>query len=205
VFLALVAALGGVLAGFLLLHDSRAPSLDRPTPPGLLSDRRPLTPFQLVDQNSQPFDLDRLRGRWTFLFFGYTHCPDICPATLSLMGTVSKLAREAGVPPQEVQIVFVTVDPARDTPTRLAEYVGYFGRDFLALSGPLQDLNRLTRQLGILHYRAEPDARGDYLVDHTAGVLLIDPKARWAGLFGPPHEARDITDRFLRIRAHPGG
>ena len=99
--LALVLAVGGLLAGLLVLREPGAPSPERTSRPGLLPERRLLAPFQLTDQNKRPFDLERPRERSTFLFFGYTPCPDICPATRSVMNTVSRLAREADVPPAE--------------------------------------------------------------------------------------------------------
>ena len=100
--LALVLAVGGLLAGLLILRDAGAPSPpERTSLPGLLPERRPLPPFQLTDQNKRPFDLEPLRGRWTFLSSGYSHCPDICPATPSVMNTVSRVARKADVPPAE--------------------------------------------------------------------------------------------------------
>jgi protein SCO1/2 len=101
-----------------------------------------------------------------------------------------------------VQVVFVSVDPARDTPEHLAQYVRYFDASFLAATAAPARLEALTRKLGVVAVAGEPDAAGSYEVDHTASILLLDPRARLVGIFGAPHVAEDITARFRAMRAH---
>jgi cytochrome oxidase Cu insertion factor (SCO1/SenC/PrrC family) len=194
----LIAVLVGVQA---YLQRQRGSGQARPGIPGLLWPRsKAITPFSLVDQHGQPFNLARLKGRWTFLFFGYSHCPDICPVTLTVMNNVDKLLKDSPGAADDTQFAFVTVDPARDTPEHLAGYVGYFNQDFLGITGEDGELHRLTRQLGILYVRNKPEPDGSYLVDHTASILLVGPDARLIALFGAPHDARVIADRFRQIR-----
>lgn len=157
-------------------------------------------PFALADHRGAPFTLEELKGRWSFLFFGYTHCPDVCPTTLAML---DKVFRELGQEPtsnRDVQFVFVSVDPERDTPELLGKYVGYFNPEFLGVTGAAEALTPLTRALGIYAEREPPDANGNYLVSHGAAVLLIDPAGRLLGVFQAPHDPLDIAERFRQMR-----
>jgi len=197
----LVAVVAGLIGVQAYLQIPRGSGQARPDIPGLLwPQTKAITPFSLVDQHGQPFDLERLKGRWTFLFFGYSHCPDICPVTLTVMNSVDQLLHDSPSESHDTQFAFVSVDPARDTPEHLAAYVGYFNKDFLGVTGDDDELNQLTRQLGILYIRNKPEPDGSYLVDHTASILLTDPDARLVALFSAPHDARVIADRFRQIR-----
>ncbi len=158
-----------------------------------------LQAFQLRQGDGTAFTLDKLKGHWSFLFFGYTHCPDVCPTTLAMLNQVDALLEQSHAADRR-QFVFVSVDPERDTLPLLKDYVGYFNPSFIGVTGSPEQLPALTHQLGILHVKA-PQANGkDYLVDHSAAILLIDPAVRVVGIFSPPHQARDIATRFLRMR-----
>jgi len=164
---------------------------------------RPLGPFHLIDQDGLPFDRARLEGKWSFLFFGYTHCPDVCPTTLATLNSVMK--KIAGAGPQRVpaRVVLVSVDPERDTVQRLAEYVPYFNKDFLGVTGTSAQIDAFTAQLNIMHMRgSETAADGGYTVDHTASILLIDPEARFSAVFSAPHVATTIAKDFLTLRSY---
>lgn len=138
-----------------------------------------------------------LRGHWTIVFFGFTHCPDICPSTLAAFKQVwTELARH-GVT-DRVQFLFVSVDPERDTPEKLAGYVEFFNKDFVAATGPDEQLNRLTRTLGLIYAR-DPNPDGGYNVDHSASAVIIDPAGRRAGLFRPPFMADPISTDILTL------
>lgn len=158
---------------------------------------RLLTPFELIDHNKQIFNETTLRNRWSFLFFGYTHCPDVCPTTLSVLNTVANRLEDIKA---DIRFVFVSVDPERDTPEQLAQFVTYFNGDFIGLTGSKQQIEQFTSDLGIMHMRvaAEENASG-YLVDHTASVLLIDPDGRYHAVFSPPLVVDAITDDFRKI------
>jgi protein SCO1/2 len=158
-----------------------------------------LPAFQLTDQDGVPFDNSRLTGRWTLLFFGYTYCPDVCPMTLQLLQTVTgKLAtQDAG---GDLQVVLVSVDPERDTPQRLRDYVHYFNPDFIGVSGPHDQLRTLTAGLGAFYGKAEnQNDPQQYLVDHSAGLFLLSPAGRIRALFSAPLQANSIIEDFLTI------
>jgi protein SCO1 len=163
---------------------------------------RPLQPFQLVDHRGSRFDNQSLQGHWTFLFFGYTHCPDVCPTTLSVLNSVAHKLAGTGT---GARFVFVTVDPQRDTPDQLARFVTYFNGDFLGVTGAESDINRLTRQLGIMYREVRDESNpNSYLVDHTASVILVDPDGRYHAVFTPPLDADAITADFRKIlEAYP--
>lgn len=179
-------------------------STPRPHPPELshilLPEARELKPFVLTDMNGEPFDLKRLHGKWSFVFFGYTHCPDICPTTLStLKGTARQLQQDDGNL-NDTQFVFISVDPKRDNLAHLKEYIGYFHPDFLAATGEKTLLDNLAHQLGAIYMFDGDTAGDDYIVNHSAAIVLIDPQARWVGRFSPPHRAAGIADDFHRVR-----
>ncbi len=162
----------------------------------LLPELRPLPPFSLLDQQGETYDNGRLQGHWTLLSFGYTHCPDICPTTLSELAQMKQRLEELNME-APYEIGFVSIDPERDTPQRLAEYVAYFDADFVGVTGPPEALTSLTRPLGILYRKVvTEDSAMDYVMDHSASLILIDPEGRYRALFSPPHDpaimARDI-------------
>ena len=168
--------------------SSRVEAARPPEIPGFLwPDPKVLQGFALIDHQGEPFDLDRLTSRWSFLFFGYTHCPDVCPTTLSKLANVAHELRADGVAGGEVQFVFVSVDPARDTPARLGEYVAFFDPDFLGVTGPEHALEGLTRQLGIFVSRDTPPPPPD-------------PEGRLVGVYQAPHDPAEIAGNFRRIR-----
>jgi len=158
---------------------------------------RSLAPFELVDHNNRVFSEATLRNRWSFLFFGYTHCPDVCPTTLSVLNTVANRLEDVDA---DVRFVFVSVDPERDTPEQLARFVTYFNGEFIGLTGTTQQIEQFTRGLGVMHMRvaAEKNTPG-YLVDHTASVFLIDPDGRYHAVFSPPLAADKITADFRKM------
>lgn len=158
---------------------------------------RAIGAFELVDQHGTPFTNAALQGVWSFLFFGYTHCPDVCPTTLSVLNTV---AQQLGSDP-DVRFIFVSVDPQRDTPEQLSRFVGYFNGDFVGVTGKPEAVAQLSKQLGVLYMRvASADDPDSYLMDHTAGVFLVDPDARYHAVFTPPLVAENIVNNFEKIR-----
>ena len=158
---------------------------------------RQLAPFRLLDQHGQTFDNSTLQGKWSLLFFGYTHCPDVCPTTLAVLNGVARKLSGSDVP---VQFVFVSVDPERDTPEQLARFVNYFNPDFTGATGTATELEALTRQLGVLHTRAaDPQQPDNYLVDHSAAVFLTDPSGRYHAVFTPPLAADGIADDLRKM------
>jgi len=179
----LVAVAAGVGAGALLAPP--APAMLRAGT--LLEEPRPLADFALVDHRGDPLGPRDFEHRWSLVFTGFTHCPDLCPATLALLAQV-----RARLPGEALQIVFVSVDPERDTPARIAAYLEHFGAGLSGATGTQAAIAAFTRQLGLAQVR-NPGVGGDYTVDHSAALVLVDPRARVAGYFRPPHEAAALA------------
>ena len=145
----------------------------------------PLPDFSLIDQSGNAVTADTFRNEWSLVFFGFTHCPDICPTTLQ---TLSKARSELAVAGQEPlpRVVLVSVDPERDTVELMRQYVDYFGDDNLGVTGSLEELQKLTTGLGIF-FEKRPLNDDDYTVDHSSAVLLINPDGDFHALFSGPH------------------
>ncbi|TNF87004.1 MAG: SCO family protein [Gammaproteobacteria bacterium] len=160
---------------------------------------RALPEFQLLDHNRQNLTRADLNGKWNLIFFGYTHCPDICPASLQTLADMMRAIDDPDVA-EALRVYFVSVDPGRDKPEVLASYVSYFNPDFIGATAEMDKLTPLTKSLGIAH--AIRNKVGDnpvYDVDHSAAIVLINPKAEFAGLFGAPHDALALARDMTRI------
>jgi protein SCO1/2 len=191
VILAMFVGLLSAVAGISLWKVMQGPPQPSNAALMVLPEPRVIADFALVDDEGTPFSLDRLHGHWSLIFFGYTHCPDVCPSTLYDLKLVhEKLGQLNGDPASGHQVLFVSVDPERDTPEQLNQYVSYFHPDFIGVTGPPEQLAPLTMQLGIA-YRIEEHEAGStqYNVDHSVSVLLMDPQGRLHGVFPAPHDA----------------
>ena len=159
-------------------HLGRAPpTLQNGT---LLPGGRAVAAFQLQDQDGQPFGNAQLRATPSLLFFGFTHCPDVCPATLALLAGVQRDPALAGL-----RVVFVTVDPGRDDAATLRNYVRAFSEHMVGLRGDDAQLDTLMRSLGAVR-ALTPTPDGAYAVDHSAGLFLVDSQGRLSAVFTPP-------------------
>ena len=165
----------------------------------LFGEERPLPDFTLTDHAGRAYTRRDLDDRWTLLFFGYTHCPDVCPVTLATTSASMDAVRALGGDPPRV--VFVSVDPERDAPPHLGGYVAPFGEGVLGVTGPHDQLRKLTRALGVAYARGEDDGPG-YLVEHTAALLLVNPEGELQAVFAPPHEPDVIARDLVAIRAY---
>lgn len=196
--LVLVSIAAGALLGWWTSRHEETKTSAHPGIEGLLwPSPRTLTPFAVTDHLGQPFGLEQMSGTWSLLFFGFTHCPDACPTTLTVLKEFyEKLA--AANAAGNVQIIFVTVDPARDTQELMANYVRYFNDKFIGLTGTEEQITALAQQLGVLFYKA--DNNENYAVDHSVAVFLVSPAREWVGIFSPPHKTEDLQARFHAIR-----
>lgn len=186
--IALIAgALIAAAAGFGLAHE-----LDR-KPPELASGTWLPAPrsvgdhFVLTDTRGHRFTVQQLYGHPSLVFFGFTHCPDVCPITLSQLAVARKAA---GIAP--LKVLFVTIDPQRDTPERLEQYVHAFDPQFIGLTPDALTLAHLARTWGVAVNRV-PLPGGDYTMDHSAVVFLLDSSARIVGMFTPPFDPRRMA------------
>ena len=174
----LVVALAIVLlAAWLLLGRNAQPEygilLDAATEPA---------DFTLDSSLGHPVSLADFRGKHTLLYFGYTMCPDVCPTTLADLRT---MMAALGDKAQDVQVLFVSVDPERDTPERLAAYLKYFDPTFVGLTGVPEEIEPVASKFGIFYAKHEADSAANYLVDHTSVVVVVDPEGRPRLMF--PH------------------
>jgi len=168
----------------------------------LPSDFRTVQEFQLTDANSDVITQSVFEDKWSLVFFGFTQCPDICPITLQVMKEVVEKVEAQGQ--AEPQVVFVSVDPARDTAELMKQYIAYFDESFIGITGDVNDVHELTSSLGIVASFTANDTDPDaYGVDHTASLLLIDPQRRVRAKVTPPHEAQKIVDDYLLLTAFP--
>jgi len=159
---------------------------------------RPVAEFTLTDQDGRPFAADHLHGHWSLLYFGYLQCPDVCPTTLqSLRGLQRLQATEAEA--RKTRHVFVSVDPANDTPERVAAYLGYFGAGFTGVTGDPDELRKLTDSLGVIHAE-HVDAAGVRSIDHTTAILVVDPNARGVGALAEPHDPASMLQRLRALQ-----
>jgi protein SCO1/2 len=145
----------------------------------------PAPPLDLTDQTDTPFTLDRLRGRTVLVSFGYTHCPDVCPTTLAIDRDVL-LER-----PNDAAVVFVTIDPARDTPAALREYLKYFGASMTGLSGSDEETAQTANAWHVSYAKESASSADSYVMSHTAGTFVIDPDGslRFLYPYGTPASA----------------
>jgi protein SCO1/2 len=191
---AIVAVAAGILSARWVLQRQGAA---QPATATLLSPPRPVPPLALIDQDNQPFDTARLRGGWSFVFFGFTSCPDVCPVTMSALAATNKLLADlpAALHPR---VVMISVDPERDTPERLATYVKAFDPSFVGATGTKAAIDELAQRMGVLVAK-RPLEGGSYSVDHTTSVFLIDPDGALRALFSPPHTPKLIAEDYRRI------
>jgi protein SCO1/2 len=146
---------------------------------------KPLPEFSLTDHSGQAFTKADLQGKWSLVFFGFTHCPDICPATLQQLSIANTRLTESSndVP----DIVLISVDPDRDSPQVMAAYVSHFSGEIRGVSGDIIELRKLTSAAGVFFEKSElPD--GGYSVDHATAVLVINEDAAIHASFSAPHD-----------------
>jgi len=197
VFVFIIAvAIGASLKYFQFNHDSQN---DKQTVWQETNKTEPkkLTNFSIKDQKNQTFGLQQLKGKWTFMFFGYTHCPDVCPTALAMMRNIAKVLDHD---PRKIksQFVFVSIDPQRDNLASIGSFVEYFNPDFIGLTGKPLQLKDLLKQLDVKTSRIKGDAAMNYLVSHTSSIMLIDPEVRLLAKYEPPHERASILKKFYK-------
>lgn len=153
--------------------------------------------FELTDHTGSTFSKENLIGNWSFVFFGYTHCPDICPITLSVLNQVDVMLRRSDI--ELPKTIFVSVDPERDSVDLLATYLAYFNNEFIGVTGDLKNLQTLTRALGVF-FSYENYAPGEnYDVSHSARIMLLDKQGRFKALLALPNDPAVISKEYSQI------
>ena len=178
----------------------------------LLPTPRDIAAFKLTDHMGKTFDRSSINGRWSFVFFGFVSCPDVCPTSMSVLGTVDRQL-QASDPElaEQFQGILVSVDPERDSTENLARYATAFSPRFLGVTGPREDLVGLTTQVNVAFAKvplAEPpppesasaDVAADaYTVDHTGNIVIINPRGHYHGFIKLPHDSETIRLTFQTL------
>ncbi len=194
-----IIAIAGIAAGMLWRRPAPAVLLTTGT---LLSPSRKLPDFSLIDNHGRVFGEPNLRGHWSLLFFGYANCPYFCPTTLTTLAAMQARLRaeHAAVLPQ---VIFVSVDAKRDTPEQLARFLPNFDPGFIGLTAADQpSIEAVARKLGVA-VSIQPAADGNYAVDHTSAILVLNPDARLTAILTGPFSADALRADFQHIVAAP--
>ncbi len=164
----------------------------------ILSPARKIAIPALVKDDGSTFTLDDLSGQWNLLFFGYMHCPDVCPVTMGVAAQAKKIAAENNQ--HFPQVIFISVDPERDKVEMLSDYVQFFDKDFIGVTGEADLIKALTLQMSVV-YMKMPTEKGssNYLVDHSSALLLLNPEGKLVAFFNPPHDAKTILTDFQTV------
>jgi len=159
--------------------------------------------FSMLDKDGAKVSAELLEGQWSLLFFGFTYCPDVCPTTLNAAAQAIKQIDLADDTTPLPNVVFVSVDPKRDTPEILKKYVEFFNPDFNALTGTVNQMYELITPLNVVvNYTVDEDNPDEYTVDHTAAIMLIDPELRLRAKFNGPHKAKEIAADYQTLLEH---
>ena len=198
-----------VIFGFFLLTMAATYFLTKPSPPpaelvGVLRpDFKQLQPFELTDHNNSVFNEKNFLDKWSFVFFGFTSCPHICPTTLNVLNSVhGLLAEETGEIPDDMQVVFISVDPDRDSIAKIADYITKFNKDFIGTGANKTEIDKIARQFGSGYVKDPETADGEYNVSHTSAIFLVDPFGRLVASFSQPHQPSTITSQYKKIRKY---
>ncbi len=187
-------ALAAAASGGFLAYVAGEAASEPPQTDGVILDQPRLIPeVSMRDHHGERWTPDQFEGDWTLVFFGFTNCPDVCPETMIKMNRVDSQLRANGdvTPPR---VLFVSVDPKRDTPDRLADYVPYFNEDFLGVTGNREDIAKLSEAMGVPFMPPAEEGADDYLVDHGASLTLVGPDGHIRAFFTTPHDADRIAD-----------
>ena len=159
----------------------------------LYPEQKNFSGFTLIDKDKKEITNDSFKDNWTLLFFGYTHCPDVCPTTLSELQKTFKILQKNKLKSQP-NVLFVSVDSERDTPESLKEYINFFNKDFNAATADKGNILSIASQIGVAYHIGDhKEGELNYDVDHTAAVFLINPEAHLYGVFRSPHDANKIA------------
>lgn len=167
-------------------------------------DRKPLPLVTLKQASTNGFSTNKIKSKWHILYFGYTFCPDICPIELTALHQMMEILRKEIAETELPQIIFISIDPERDTPEQVKKYVSAFDKSFIGLTGKQQALNTLASPFGIAWMKdapATPNSNNNsfYTMSHSTTLLLINPNSKVAGMFPAPHLAKDMAQVYKTI------
>lgn len=164
----------------------------------LLPQPLPIQSFHLTDINNKSFTNNNFKNQWSMVFFGFTNCPQLCPTTLSVLNQAyKKLQQDQVVLPQ---VVFVSVDPERDSATKIKDYLASFNPAFIGVSGNEENIRILMQQFNIAYAKIlQGDSAQSYRIDHSGTILLVDPAGKLQAIFSTPHNANNIASDYEKI------
>jgi len=171
-----------LFASLFVFHQNNKPKKVLTSSDGvsLFSVARDLKPFELQDHHKNIFSEKQLRDHWTLIFFGFTHCSDVCPITLDMLkhsyNDLKKIT-------PNIQIVFVSLDPERDSTQTISQYMQQYNPEFIGTTAKLSDLRKLQSQFGIYSERDQIKSNHDYQIKHSSSIILVNNQGKWAGLF----------------------
>ncbi len=162
----------------------------------LMQSTEPPGDFTLIDHNGHRMQLSDYEGKWVILYYGYTFCPDVCPTTMMQLGRMMPLL---GKKAKDVQVFMISVDPERDTPERMKEYVTYFHPSFIGLTGTPEEIADAAAPFGIYYKKKEVEGASGYLMDHTASVTVLDPQGRVRLIWPYGTTAEEMAEDLLHL------
>ena len=157
---------------------------------------RQLAEFKLIDDTSKIFLPEEFAGKWNILFFGFTYCPDICPLTMKQMSDVKESLGEYS---DNLRVFLVSVDPDRDKPENLRQYLDNFDKNFKGLTGEIDQIYKFSTQVNAPFFPVVNSPERNYTVDHSGSLVLISPEAKYAGFFRAPHDTAKITKALASL------
>jgi len=185
--LIIIVALVALATGFLVFQKSVV--LAQPEYSLYYQTPRVVKPFEMTDHQGNSFTNDALENKWTWVFFGYTSCPDVCPTTLQELNFYYDDLKAVN---ESVQVLLISVDPQRDSVEKLSQYIAYFNPDFKALTADHSVLFPFARNLGLMYAISDKDKEESYLVDHSASIVLLNPEGKIAAIFKPQHKLGEL-------------
>lgn len=191
----LIALIGGIWLGYKHEKKNNYSSQQSST---IFSPPQPIAKFSLVDTNGKPFDNDALWGQWTFLFFGFTQCPQVCPAAMANLKQMYDVLLQQQQNPMP-QVVLVSIDPEHDTLPKLKNYVVSFNPHFQGATGDMGAIDKLAASLNVLVFK---DKQGN--IDHSGTILLMDPAGKLIAVFSSPHDPKALAHDFSLIVKNSG-
>lgn len=205
--LLIIAAVIAMSAGLWLAQSTNTKTVTIKPPAiqgAIYSTDKSIRSFSLLDHLGNEFTNQNFIGKWSIIFVGYTHCPDVCPTTLSLMAEMHREMSQQKISPPNV--IFISVDPERDTVDIMKNYIEYFNPDFTGVTGSLTEIQKLSQDLNAV-YRKAPGLKGkitddDYLMDHSSALILVNPKGNLQAILTAPHTIGNVIDSIIKTRAY---
>ncbi len=203
VTIAVLFGLAALFAGiFFFQHSHFKQDIDINTFHGTyLKQARPISSFNLIGTDGQPFDNDKLKGQWTMVFFGFTNCGYVCPTTMAELGKTYRLINNKQIKPAP-KVVMISIDPARDSLEKLNNYVHSFDAHFYGARGEKDKIKNMTREVGVVYTKVaarKGHAPENYDIQHSGAILVFNPKGELNAFFTAPHNAADIAEDYRKL------